>query len=112
MDQELFPIHSSLVLFPAGLEPISVVIDIYMGIGQGISLCSYLYLKVAKMACFSYYLLYFLFYKIREEECRIGSEGVGSWHQWERGGGREKGRRMNMVQIMYTHICKCKNDTC
>jgi hypothetical protein len=19
---------------------------------------------------------------------------------------------MNMVQIMYTHVCKCKNDTC
>jgi hypothetical protein len=28
------------------------------------------------------------------------------------GGGRERGRKMNMVQIMYTHVCKCKNDTC
>jgi hypothetical protein len=22
------------------------------------------------------------------------------------------GRRMNTVQIMCTHVCKCKNDTC
>jgi hypothetical protein len=35
-----------------------------------------------------------------------------SWHQWEREDDRELGRRMNMVQIMYTHVCKCKNDTC
>jgi hypothetical protein len=27
-------------------------------------------------------------------------------------GGRERSRRLNMVQIMYTHVCKCKNDTC
>jgi hypothetical protein len=26
----------------------------------------------------------------------------------EGGGGEERGRRMNMVQIMCTHICKCK----
>jgi hypothetical protein len=26
----------------------------------------------------------------------------------EEGGGRERGRRMNMVQIMYTHVWKCK----
>jgi hypothetical protein len=26
--------------------------------------------------------------------------------------GWERGRRMNTVQIMYTYICKCKNDTC
>jgi hypothetical protein len=24
------------------------------------------------------------------------------------GGGREKSRRVNMMQIIYTHICKCK----
>jgi hypothetical protein len=28
------------------------------------------------------------------------------WHWWEVGGGRESGRRVNMVQIMYTHVCK------
>jgi hypothetical protein len=27
----------------------------------------------------------------------------GSWHQWEGGVGKEKDRRMNMVQAMYTH---------
>jgi hypothetical protein len=30
----------------------------------------------------------------------------------ERGGGRKRDRRMNMMQIMYTHVCKSKNDTC
>jgi hypothetical protein len=30
------------------------------------------------------------------------------WQWWKRGDGREKGRRKNMVQIMYTHVCKCK----
>jgi hypothetical protein len=30
------------------------------------------------------------------------------WHWWEGRGGEERGRRMNMVQIMYTHVCKCK----
>jgi hypothetical protein len=28
------------------------------------------------------------------------------------GGGRESGRRMNIVQTMNTHVYKCKNDTC
>jgi hypothetical protein len=28
------------------------------------------------------------------------------------GGGRERGKRMNMVQILYIHVCKCMNDTC
>jgi hypothetical protein len=26
--------------------------------------------------------------------------------------GGERGRRMNMVEAMYTHLCKCKNATC
>jgi hypothetical protein len=30
----------------------------------------------------------------------------------EEGGGWERGRRMNMVQIMYTHVYKCINDIC
>jgi hypothetical protein len=38
----------------------------------GISLISYLYLKLAKMLCVSYYLLCFLFNKIGEEG-RTGS---------------------------------------
>jgi hypothetical protein len=28
------------------------------------------------------------------------------------GGSEEKGRKTNMVQIMYAQVCKCKNDTC
>jgi hypothetical protein len=42
---------------------------------QGISLYNNLYLKLAKMPCFSYYLLWFVFYKIGEQEGRIGSRG-------------------------------------
>jgi hypothetical protein len=57
-----------------------------------------------------FFFLSFFFYKIGEQD-RTGPAGEG-WHQWERGGGRERGRRMNMVQIMCTHVCKCKNDTC
>jgi hypothetical protein len=54
----------------------------------GISVYNYLYLKLAKMLCLSYYLLYFLFNKI-EEEGRTGSDQKG-------------------VGEVYTHISKCK----
>jgi hypothetical protein len=40
----------------------------------GISLYGYLYLKLAKMLCFSYYLLCFLSNKIRQQE----GSGTGS----------------------------------
>jgi hypothetical protein len=78
---------------------------------QGISLCTYLYLKLAKPPCFSFPFLYFFFYKIGEQEGRTGS---ARWEVDTGGGGRwqERGRRMNTVQILCTHICKCKNDTC
>jgi hypothetical protein len=64
----------------------------------GISLYSYLYLKLAKMLCLSYYLLYFLFNKIGEEAEQVlpGS----------RGGGREE----EGGQTMYTHMNKCINN--
>jgi hypothetical protein len=39
---------------------------------------------------------------------RGGSVGISGW--W--GGGWERGRRVNTVQIMCTHVHKCKNDTC
>jgi hypothetical protein len=58
----------------------------------GISLYSYLYLNLAKMICFSYYLLYFLFNKIREQVPR--SRMAGEVAQ----------------TTMYTHVRKCKND--
>jgi hypothetical protein len=44
----------------------------YMEAMLGISLYSYLYLKLAKMLCFSYYLLCFLFNKIGDKG-RTGS---------------------------------------
>jgi hypothetical protein len=44
---------------------------------QGTSLCSSLYLKLAKMSCFSFYLLCFFLYKIREQEGGTGSTWGG-----------------------------------
>jgi hypothetical protein len=46
-----------------------------------ISLYSYLYLNLAKMPCFSYYLLWFFFHKIGEQE-----GGAGSAWRWVVGG--------------------------
>jgi hypothetical protein len=57
----------------------------------GISLYSYLYFKLAKMLCLSYYLLCFLFNKIEEQEGRPGS----AWKQGV-GQGREKGGPNNI----------------
>jgi hypothetical protein len=76
-------------------EPMWVAIHKCMEAMLGISLYSYLYLKLAKPLCFSYYLLCFLFNKI-EEEGRTGS----AWKQW---GGE-------VAQTVYTHVSKCKND--
>jgi hypothetical protein len=51
----------------------------------GISLYNYLYLKQAKTICLSYYLLCFLFNKIREQEPALpesrGGVGRGRWHK-------------------------------
>jgi hypothetical protein len=49
----------------------------------GISLYSYLYFKLTKTLCPSYYLLHFLFNKIGEQEGRTDSD-------WKQGGGEEK----------------------
>jgi hypothetical protein len=59
-------------------EPVEVIILMCMETTQGISLFIYLYLKLAKTPCFSYYLCFF-FYKIGEQE-----GGTGSAH-WEVG---------------------------
>jgi hypothetical protein len=56
-----------------GDETIGVIILIYMEISQANSLCSCLYLKQAKMSCFSLYLFSFFFYKIGEQEGGIRS---------------------------------------
>jgi hypothetical protein len=56
-------------------EPMWVATHKCMEAMLGISLYSYLYLKLAKTLCLSYYLLSFLFNKVREggrgkEECK------------------------------------------
>jgi hypothetical protein len=76
-------------------EPMWVAIHMCMEAMLGISLYNCLYPKLAKSLCLSYYLLCFLFNKIREE----GRKG-SAWKQVGLGGG----------STMYTHVSKCKND--
>jgi hypothetical protein len=66
-------------------EPIRVAIHMCMETMLGVSLYSYLYLKLAKTLCLSYYLLCFLFNK-------IGEEGRTS-SAWKWGGWRVRGER-------------------
>jgi hypothetical protein len=54
-----------------------------MEIPQGNSLYCYLYLKQAKMPCFSFYLFPFFFYKIGKQEGGTGPAWLGGWQQWE-----------------------------
>jgi hypothetical protein len=78
-----------------------------MEISQENSLCSHLYYKQAKMSFFS-----FFFYKIREEALVLPMGGGGVWYQWE-GELMGKGHgRVNTVQVLCTHVCKWKNDSC
>jgi hypothetical protein len=71
-----------------GDKPVGVIIHIHMGISQGNSLCNYLYLKQAKMPCFSFYLFSFFFYKIREQqEGRTSPAGRGGRWCWGKGVG-------------------------
>jgi hypothetical protein len=54
---------------------------------------------------------FFSFYKIREQEGRTGPIW-GDWYQWE---GEDMGRdcrRVNIVQILCTHVYKWKTETC
>jgi hypothetical protein len=76
-------------------EPMWVAIHKFMEAILGISLYSYLYSKLAKMICVSYYLLCFLFNKIREEG---------------RTGSAQKQACGEVAQSMYTHVSKCKNN--
>jgi hypothetical protein len=69
-----------------------------MEMSQGNSLWSSL--KQTKKALFS-------FTKLGEQEGRIGHAWRG-WYQWE-GDNVGKGcRRVSMVQILCTYVCKCK----
>jgi hypothetical protein len=64
-------------------QPMRVSIHKYMEAMLGMSLYTCLYIKLAKTLCVSYYLLCFLFNKIREKEGKTGSawkwrgEGLG-----------------------------------
>jgi hypothetical protein len=62
-----------------------VVIHKCMEATLGISLYSYLYLKLAKTLCLSYYFLCSLFNKIAEQEGGTGSAGMR-----EMGGGERE----------------------
>jgi hypothetical protein len=55
------------------------------------------------MSWFSFYVFSFFFYKIGEQESGTGPA------QWR---GKVTGKGVRRVKKMYTHICKCKNDTC
>jgi hypothetical protein len=91
------------------LKKLGSVTHIYMEIAQGNSLYSYLYPKQTKMSCFSFYLFCSAKLENRRAEqilprYRAGTSGRGEI--------AEKGsRRVNMVQKLYTHACKCNNDT-
>jgi hypothetical protein len=75
-----------------GDEPIEAVIHICMETTPGISLCSYLYLKLGKATCFSFYLLLYLLL--------LHNRRTGGRNRFYRGEGGD------------THVCKCKNETC
>jgi hypothetical protein len=73
------------------------------------TLCSYIYLKQAKMSHFS-----FFFYKSREQKAgnspaQVG-KGDGTSGMGEVMGKRS--RRVNTVQKMCTYVYRCKNDAC
>jgi hypothetical protein len=74
-----------------------------MEMSQRNSLC--IYLKQTKISCL------FFFYKNGEQESRTSTaRGVDT-----SGRGQEVGKghgRVNVVQIVCTHVCKWKNDTC
>jgi hypothetical protein len=72
-----------------------------MEISQGNSLDSYP--KETKMS------FYFYFTKITEQETGTVLSR-GGWYQWEEVG--NECTEVNMVQILCTHACKWKNDTC
>jgi hypothetical protein len=75
-------------------------IHVYMEMSQGNSLCSYLSKKNKNVL--------FYFYKIGEQVLFGGRVGTS-------GRGEEVGkecRRVNIVQILCTHVCKWKSDGC
>jgi hypothetical protein len=44
------------------------------------------------------------------EHRKVNQVLCGGWYQWERGGYRERVRRVNMVEILCIHVRKWKNE--
>jgi hypothetical protein len=85
-------------------ESMWVVTHMCMEAMLGISLYSYLYLKLAKTLHLSSYFLCFLFNKIGEE----GKTG-SAWSEAGRGeGNRRAGGKI--AETIYTHMNKCINN--
>jgi hypothetical protein len=78
-------------------EPVWIVIHIRMETTQGISLYSYLYLKLAKNALFLF--LSFMFFLLQSQRTRGQNRFCP-----------EVGEAEKVAQIMHTHLSKCKND--
>jgi hypothetical protein len=86
-------------------EPMWVVIHMCMEATLGISLYSYLHLKLAKTYVFLFILYVF---PSTKSEKKSGTSSAQRW--WGRG---RKGMRRNRrggAQAMYTHVSKCEND--
>jgi hypothetical protein len=49
---------------------------------------------------------FFLLQNLRTEGWN--SSCLGGWYQWERGEVGKRYRRVNIEQILCTHVCKCK----
>jgi hypothetical protein len=52
------------------------------------------------------------FLKNAEQKDKIKMVLSGGWYQWERRGYKERVMRVNIVEILCTHVCKGKNETC
>jgi hypothetical protein len=91
-------------------ETIGVVIHTCIETTRGNSLGNYLYLEPAKMPCsLSIFYVFSSTKSVNRRENRFWV-GVGIGERREVVG--KGGRRINIVLIMYTCACKCKNDTC
>jgi hypothetical protein len=67
---------------------------------------NFLYATLNKQKCLS-----FFFYKIVEQEGRTGLiSGAGTSKRWQEVG--KWCRWVYIVQILGTHVCKWKNETC
>jgi hypothetical protein len=79
-----------------------------MEITRGISLYRYLYLKLAKHHVSL--IIFYDFSSTKSENRRVEQvlPGGGEFGTSVGESGGERGERMNMVQMMYTHVNKCK----